>query len=107
MSQKKVYTQEYKVNAVMLAGKIGKAKAARELCLPENTLYSWILNARQGRLELPPEARDPKTSIAIAERLKALEAENHNLKVENRRLAEEKEILEKATRFFANVQKKY
>jgi ISMsm1, transposase orfA len=36
------YDQEYKIQAVKLAKKIGQAKAARELGIPKNTLYTWI-----------------------------------------------------------------
>jgi transposase len=106
MSRKKIYTDEYRANAVMLAQKVGGTKAAKELGLCENTLYNWKRNAEKGLLPLPAEGRNPKISAALADRVKELEAENRNLKVEVKRLAEEREILEKATRFFVNVQKK-
>lgn len=106
MLKKKIYTDEYRANAVILAQKIGSAKAAKELGLCENTLYNWKKTAEKGLLPIPAESRNPKISAALADRVKELEAENRNLKIENKRLVEEREILEKATRFFVNVQKK-
>ena len=42
MSENKQYENEYKVQAVKLAKKIGAEKAANELQIPVNTLYGWI-----------------------------------------------------------------
>ena len=42
MSENKQYENEYKVQAVKLAKKIGAVKAANELQIPVNTLYGWI-----------------------------------------------------------------
>ena len=47
MSQK--YDKEYKVQAVLLARKIGNS-AAKELKVPEGTLYGWIKAAKVGEL---------------------------------------------------------
>ena len=44
MSQK--YDKEYKVQAVLLARKIGNSNAAKELKVPEGTLYGWIKAAK-------------------------------------------------------------
>ena len=48
MSQK--YDKEYKVQAVLLARKIGNSNAAKELKVPEDTLYGWIKAAKVGEL---------------------------------------------------------
>ena len=48
MSQK--YDKEYKVQAVLLARKIGHSNAAKELKVPEGTLYGWIKAAKVGEL---------------------------------------------------------
>ena len=48
MSQK--YDKEYKVQAVLLARKIGNSNAAKELKVPEGTLYGWIKAAKVGEL---------------------------------------------------------
>ena len=42
MSENKQYENEYKVQAVKLAKKIGAVNAANELQIPVNTLYGWI-----------------------------------------------------------------
>ena len=42
MSENKQYENEYKVQAVKLARKIGAVNAANELQIPVNTLYGWI-----------------------------------------------------------------
>ena len=44
-SQRK-YDHEYKVQAVKLARKIGGAKAAKELGVPEGTIHTWLKAAR-------------------------------------------------------------
>ena len=46
MSENKQYENEYKVQAVKLAKKIGAVKAANELQIPVNTLYGWIRKAK-------------------------------------------------------------
>ena len=46
------YDQEYKIQAVKLAKDIGQAKVARELGIPQNTLYTWIYANRLGNLDL-------------------------------------------------------
>ena len=48
MTQK--YDKEYKVQAVLLARKIGNSNAAKELKVPEGTLYGWIKAAKVGEL---------------------------------------------------------
>ena len=40
MATNRQYDQEYKIQAVKLAKEIGQAKAARELGIPKNTLYT-------------------------------------------------------------------
>ena len=50
MSQK--YDKEYKVQAVLLARKIGNSNAAKELKVPEGTLYGWIKVAKVGELSV-------------------------------------------------------
>ena len=39
--QQRSYTKEYKAQAVKLVLEIGITKAARELGIPDNTLYGW------------------------------------------------------------------
>ncbi len=42
MSAGKVYDLEYKIQAVKLANEIDQAKAAAELDISKNTIYTWI-----------------------------------------------------------------
>ena len=37
MAEQRQYDEEYKVQAIKLAEKIGAVKAANELCVPKNT----------------------------------------------------------------------
>lgn len=100
------YTAEYRANAVALAKEIGTSAAARQLKIPADTLYTWISRAKQGDLPMSPVAPDPKTSLNLAERVKALEKENKALRSENAQILRENQILEEATAFFAARRKK-
>ena len=78
----KQYENEYKVQAVKLAKKIGAVKAANELQIPVNTLYGWIRKVKIGSLDIGCGERSPEESLNIAEenqqlrkRIKALEAD--------------------------------
>ena len=55
MSENKQYENEYKVQAVKLAKKIGAVNAANELQIPVNTLYGWIRKAKREVLILAAE----------------------------------------------------
>src|SRR5262245_51029951 len=87
------YTREFKVEAVKLVTEKGYsvAEAARSLGLHENLLRSWkqALEA-QGDQAFPGHGN-----------LSPLEDEVRRLKAENRRLPMERDILKKATAFFA------
>mgnify|MGYP002586659452 FL=1 len=96
MSENKQYENEYKVQAVKLAKKIGVVKAANELQIPVNTLYGWIRKARIGSLDIGCGERSPEESLNIAEenqqlrkRIKALEKENKRLSEINKFLRNE------------------
>ena len=67
MSENKQYENEYKVQAVKLAKKIGAVKAANELQIPVNTLYGWIRKAKIGSLDIGCGERSPEESQNIAE----------------------------------------
>ena len=96
MSENKKYENEYKVQAVKLAKKIGAVNAANELQIPVNTLYGWIRKARIGSLDIGCGERSPEESLHIAEenqqlrkRIKALEKENKQLSEINKILRNE------------------
>jgi len=85
------FSEEYKAGAVRLVMDEGKTvgAVARDLDLTETALRSWIERARADR-------SGGKTGLTTAER-----EELTRLRKEVRVLAEEREILKKATAFFA------
>ncbi len=93
MATRKQYSKEFKLDAISLVQEQGysKAEAARSLGINANVLGRWIKEyeteegqAFRGNGKLTPE-----------------QAEIRQLREENRRLKMEKEILKKATVFFA------
>lgn len=93
--ERRVFTKEFKMEAVWLAGQRGIAAAAKALDVGENLLYRW----RQKLEEEGPEAFRGQGNRT------ALEEENRQLRLENRRLKEETEILKKAAAYFAKLQR--
>lgn len=93
MTTRKQYSKEFKLDAISLVQEQGysKAEAARSLGINPNVLGRWIKEheaadgqAFRGNGKLTPE-----------------QAELRQLREENRRLKMEKDILKKATVFFA------
>jgi transposase len=86
------YTPEFKAEAVRLAARGGKplAQIARELGINEQTLHSWKKHAVSS------------DGMGVVPDRFALEDENRRLRKENARLQEERDILKKATAFFAH-----
>lgn len=89
--QKQKYTAEFREAAVglVLRQGVGVEKAAADLGMPPNTLRVWIVQARKGSGVFTPVAE------------KDLHARLRELEAENRRLRTERDILKKATAFFA------
>jgi transposase len=85
------FTDEFKASAVRLVLDEGKtvSGAARDLDLTETALREWVNRARADRTK-------GKTGLTTAER-----EELARLRRENRILQEERDILKKATAFFA------
>ena len=92
MSKRRVFTREFKVEAVSLVSRQGLsfAEAARRLEIGQNLLRKW------------QEQLSAAGSKAFASKAQpsALEEENRRLRAENDRLRVEREILKKATAFF-------
>jgi transposase len=85
------YTADYKAQAVSLADSLGAAGAARKLGISVKTLANWIRAARSG---VPVSAGKRRA-------VNDLEAENSRLRAENATLRTERDVLKKATAFFA------
>ena len=94
-SKRARYTQEFKQEAVRLV-ESGQsiAATARSLELVEQTLYNWIKAQRQGKL------------LGSAEKpVSAEQMEISRLRAELARVKMERDILGKATAYFAKEQK--
>ncbi len=85
------FTEEFRLGAVRLVLDEGKTigAVARELDLTASSLANWVRQAQADRTH-------GKTGLTTAER-----EELGRLRKENRILLEEREILKKATAFFA------
>ena len=86
------YTAEFRAEAVRLVrdGKRTIASAARELGINQQTLSGWL---KQVEID---DGRGPEGALTSAEK-----DELQRLRRENKRLQEERDILKKATAFFA------
>ena len=90
---RRTFTREFKVEAVKLVTEQGCsfAEAAANLGIAEILLRNWKKNLdTQGDQAFPGKGNLP-----------ALEEENRRLRAENKRLQMERDILKKATAFFA------
>ena len=94
MSENKQYENEYKMQAVKLAKKIGAVNAANELQIPVNTLYGWIRKARIGSLDIGCGERSPEESLNIAEENQQLRKRIKALNILRPMCFEELEYLE-------------
>ena len=64
---KKVYDNEFKIQAVKLGREIGFSKAAKELGVNIDTLYGWNKRAKDARLALGPGTQTPDTAMSLTE----------------------------------------
>lgn len=88
------YTREFKEEAVRLVESgLSMAEAARKLGLADQTLFNWV-KARRSGLELVGADTKP---------ISAQEMEISRLKAELARVKMERDILEKATAYFAKA----
>jgi transposase len=91
--QRRSYTREFKVEAVKLVTEQGYsvAEAARSLDIGETLLRSWKMAFdKEGEQAFPGNGNLP-----------AIEEELRQLRADNKRLVMERDILKKATAFFA------
>lgn len=91
--KRKTYTAEYKLAAVKMITdqKLSVAEAARRLGISENRLHEW-------KKALAANGAD---AFPGSGHLTPLEEENKKLRAEVKRLQMERDILKKATAFFA------
>ena len=89
---RKVYTREYKIEAVRLTteGGIAVAQAARDLEINENTLHNWRRQFRQWGAG-PGAGKDALSQAEEVQRLRR----------ENAKLREERDFLKKAAVWLA------
>src|SRR4029453_4649455 len=88
------YTLEFKQEAVrMVESGQSIAAAARSLGVVEQTLYNWVKAQREGRLKGP------------ANKISAEQMEISRLRAELARVKMERDILGKATAYFAKAQR--
>ena len=93
MTKRKKYTKEFKLDAVRLVTEQGYkcAEAARNLGVNANMLNRWVKEHQS----------DEDEAFRGNGKLTAEQLELRRLREENRRLKLEREILKKATAFFA------
>jgi len=91
------YTKEFREQAVQLVQdqELTIPEAARRLAMSDKTLANWVFRARRGQLATLGESRRPVTE---------LEAEVSRLKRELAEARMERDILKKATAYFAKAQ---
>ncbi len=89
------YTDDFKTQAIALAESVGRSKAALQLDMSVKTLGNW-LDASRAAQPLRSPNRKPISEV---------ESELTRLRAENATLRMEREILKKATAFFARESK--
>ena len=87
------FTREFKLEAVRLVSEhnISVAQAARDLDIHDNVLRRWVRQYRE----------DPVNAFRGAGQMKPEQAEIAQLKQEIRKLKAERDILKKASAYFA------
>ncbi len=96
----KRYTQEFKDSTIQLVLNSNEStkKIAEDLDVHEKTLYAWVRAYKEANgIEVPKQGKGKKSSI-----IKESESEElKRLRKENRLLTQERDILKKATAYFA------
>lgn len=99
MAKTTTYTQEFKNEAIKLAVISGNiTKTARDLSVPESTLHTWVINSKKDNIIIQSSNKNiPNKKINVGELMSELQI----LKKKLARAEQEKEILKKATAYFA------
>jgi transposase len=93
MENNQNYTPEFRAEAVklVLVQGLSQAEAANRLSVPKGTIANWVANARASKVSTAPGART----------VEELEAELKQLRRELVEARMERDILKKATAYFA------
>ncbi len=92
------YEPGFKEEAVKLAAEVGAVKAAQDLGVPVNTLYTWVSRTK---------AHGARAHVGSGKRRQAAAGdENANLRKRNKELERANQILKEALTFFVVSQKK-
>jgi transposase len=103
----RVYTNEYKIEAVKLARQMkDNKKVATELGMPVETLITWINKANIGEIDTGQGTQNASTVMTQAAEIQSLKTEMKRIEKENTRLREINEFLEEASAFFAACSQK-
>ena len=99
--KRRKYTEEFKTEAVRLlkGGERSLVEIARDIGVSETTLWGWAYRGKRARAKRDSEAK------AVDEPTMLEREEIRKLRRENALLREEREILKKATAFFAKENK--
>lgn len=104
MTERRVYPKEFRAEAVRLAttGTESVSEVAKRLGIDVGSLRKWKRAAERDGDVMTPGA---KAMVSSATTPSALEAELRRLRTENERLKMERDLLKKATAFFAKESK--
>jgi transposase len=96
MGQHRPYTRQFKEQAVQLVMQQGQepTRAARELGMPQSTLLLWLHKAGW---------RKPEPEAALSDDAQVLKTQIRELRRQLKRSEMEKDILKKATAYFASL----
>ena len=95
------FSEEFKADAVRMAlsGGVSRRQLAADLGIGFSTLSAWVRKSRKVHKQpIPPSHVDISDAAALAR-------ENDRLRKELALVREEREILKKATQFFAEISK--
>ena len=98
MMRNSQYTKEFRDSSIQLAVNSEKstAKIAKDLNINEKTLYNWVREYKRAKNVARPVRISAVTTVK-----ESFEDEAKRLRAENKLLKQERDILKKATAYFA------
>ena len=78
MAEKKVYDNEFKIQAIRLEKEIVFSKAAKEPRINTDTLYEWNKRAKDIGLDLGLGPQTLETTMSLTEKVQKLRQQNRN-----------------------------